>query len=184
MFFRDKHKLIKDGQKRLIGNKSFPVGRSFNDLIPRLDSKEFISNYEYFTFGDLLDEVRKAGKNCLISSFDVKDAFKNCRMATSELWQQVYKIQGKFYIDLGGTFGSRNAGDAWNRLMELLVRSARKRCKILAIFCYVDNLIIITPPLNGKPDFDRAKSEFESVLKFMVQAGVPVHELLKPTHRP
>src|ERR1700722_4261314 len=180
MFFKDKHKFIQDGQKRLIGNKSHPTGRSFNDLVPRLDSKEFISNYEYFTFGNLLGEIQKAGKNCLLSSFDVKDAFKNCRMATSELWQQVYKIQKKFYIDLGGTFGSRNAGDAWNRVMEVLVRSARKHCNVQAIFCYVDNIIIITPPLNGKPDLDRANREFESVLKFMIQAGVPVHELLTP----
>src|ERR1700722_15810956 len=95
MFFRDKHKFIKDGKKRLIGNKSFPVGRSFNDLVPRQDSKAFIHDYEYFTFGDLLKEIRKAGKNCLISSFDVKDASKNCKMATSDLWQQVYEIQGK-----------------------------------------------------------------------------------------
>src|ERR1700722_11381156 len=180
MFFKDKQKFIQDGQKRLLGNKSYPVRRSFNDLIPRLDSKEFISNYEYFTFGNLLGEIQKAGKNCLLSSFDVKDAFKNCRMATSELWQQVYKVQKKFYIDLGGTFGSRNAGDAWNRVMEVLIRSARKHCKVQAIFCYVDNIIIITPPLNGKPDLDRANREFESVLKFMIQAGVPVHELLTP----
>src|ERR1700744_4616992 len=180
MFFKDKHKFIQDGQKRLIGNKSFPLGRSFNDLVPRLDSKEFISNYDYFTFGNLMEEIKKAGKNCLLASFDVKDAFKNCRMAKSELWQQVYKIQNKFYIDLGGTFGSRNAGDAWNRVMEVLIRSARKHCKIQGIFCYVDNIIIITPPLNGKPDHDRANREFEAVLKFMIQAGVPVHELLTP----
>ena len=34
LFFRDKHKFIKDGQKRLIGNKSFPIGKSF--LVPRM----------------------------------------------------------------------------------------------------------------------------------------------------
>ena len=100
-----------------------------------------------------MEEVKKAGTNCLLSSFDVKDAFKNCRMAKSELWQQIYKVQKKFYIDLGGTFGSRNAGDAWNRVMEVLIRSARKHSNIQRIFCYVDNFIIITPPLDGKPDY-------------------------------
>src|ERR1700722_18917645 len=124
----------------------------------------------------------ETGKNCLISSFDVKDAFKNCKMATSDLWQQVYEIQGKYYIDLGGTFGSRNAGDAWNRVMELLIRSARKWCKIEAIFCYVDNIIILTPPLDGRPDYDRAKTEFESVFKYMTLAGVPLHEFLGPDY--
>ena len=124
LFFRDKHKWVHDGQKRLIGNKSFPLGRSFNDLVPRRDTSHFIDGYTYFTFNKLVESVRQVGPNCLLASFDVKDAYKNCRMATSEIWQQVYRIADTYYIDLGGTFGSRNAGDAWNITMEL-IRSAR-----------------------------------------------------------
>jgi len=112
LFFRDKHKFVQDGQKRLIGNKSYPENRSFNDLVPRQDTSYYIPNYSYFTLTKLIAMIKQAGPNCLLASFDAKDAFKNCRMATSELWQQVYKVGQEYFIDLGGTFGSRNAGDA------------------------------------------------------------------------
>src|ERR1700722_15579336 len=35
-------------------------------------------------------------------------------------------------------------------------------------------------PIKWQTRPDRANREFESVLKFMIQAGVPVHELLTP----
>jgi len=50
LFFRPKHKYINDGQFRLIGNKSFPQGRSFNDLIDRQDTATLNPDYKYYTF--------------------------------------------------------------------------------------------------------------------------------------
>src|SRR2546423_1382009 len=64
--------------------------------------------------------------------FDVKDAYKNCRMRPEDLWQQVYLVGGKYFLDLGGMFGSRNAGDAWNLVMEFIVQCIRHHCKALS----------------------------------------------------
>jgi hypothetical protein len=141
IFFRPKHRFVDDGEFRLIGNKSFPIGRSFNDLVPRRDCKSFISNYEYFTFSKFLSLVQTLGKNTLISHFDVCDAYKNCKMKPKALWQQVYKCNDLYYVDLGGTFGSRNAGDAWNLVMELIIASMKKWCGVEFLYYYVDNAL-------------------------------------------
>lgn len=117
LFFRPKHKFTDDGLFRLIAHRSFPEGISFNDLIERKDSSAFIPNYKYFTVRDFIQLLAKLGKGTLIKTY------KQCRMAEGELWQQVYKVGKKFFIDLGGMFGSRNAGDAWNLLMELMMSS-------------------------------------------------------------
>ena len=104
IFFRPKHKFINDGQSRMICNKSFPPGRSFNDLVERRDTCVFNKDYKYFTFQAFLDQVRRCGRNSLIALFDVKDAYKNCRMRPDQLWQQCYRIGTDYYVDLGGTY--------------------------------------------------------------------------------
>jgi len=112
LFLIPKHKFVKDGEFRLIANRSFPDGRSFNDLVDRRDCTAFIPGYSYYTFQAFLEQVRRLGPRCLIGLFDVKDAYKHCRMRHQDLWQQIYLVGGKYFVDLGGMFGSRNAGDA------------------------------------------------------------------------
>ena len=90
LFFRPKHKWRDDNQFRLIGNKSYPTHGSFNDLIARADCKQFIPNYSYFTFHDFIMSLERLGRNTLMSLFDVKDAFKNCRIRPDDLWA-IYK---------------------------------------------------------------------------------------------
>ena len=181
LFFRPKHKFINDGKLRLIGNKSFPNGRSFNDLVDRRDCQFFFSNYKYFTMQSLVEKIRQLGPKCLLSQFDVKDAYKNCKMAPADLWQQVYRVGKEYFVDLGGTFGSRNAGDAWNITMELIIQSMRRFCKAPGLEYYVDNGINITPSASGKPDVAKAKAEFDAILFFLEEAKVPFHDVHAPS---
>ena len=118
IFFRPKHKFTNDGEFRMICNKSFPNGRSFNDLVERNDMARFDPDYKYFTFQKFLEQIKRCGKNALIALFDIRDAYKQCRMRPDQLWQQCYRIGNEYYIDLGGTFGSKNAGDSWNIVMD------------------------------------------------------------------
>ena len=149
----------------MIGNKSFPVRRSFNDLVDRLDCKSFMPDYQYFTFQKFLSQVSRLGKNTLISLFDVKDAYKHCRMRPDQLWQQVYRVGDSYFVDLGGTFGSRNAGDAWNRVMELIVSSMRHHGSLKELNYFVDNGENCTPPLDSNtPDWRRARDEFKFII--------------------
>lgn len=179
-FLRPKHKLIAGGEYRLIGNRSFPIGRSFNDLVPRCDATKFIAGYEYFTFRKFLDQLARLGRYTLVSLFDVRDAYKNCRMRADQLWQQIYHVGGMYFIDLGGMFGSRNAGDSWNLVMELIVASIRHNGKLRELNYFVDNGENCTPPVNGKPDMKRARREYEYIIWFLEKAKVPYHEAQGP----
>jgi len=180
VFFRPKHKYKDDGQFRLIGNKSFPNGRSFNDLVDRQDTAALIPDYKYYTFQTFLKDLRILGRNTLISQFDVKDAYKHCRMKPELLWQQFYKIDDEYFVDLGGTFGSRNAGDSWNLLMELIILSIREDCKVPYLNYFVDNGVNLTPATKGKRNTNQANQEFEQIIKFLTIAKVPFHQLDPP----
>lgn len=112
------------------------------------------------------------------------DAYKQCRVHRDDLWQQVYKAGGKFYIDLGGIFGSVNAGDAWNLVMELIISSMRASVSWELIFYYVDNAIVLTPPISDDgPDKVGAGKVFSRVVAFLDQAAVPYHQVVPPTTR-
>lgn len=183
-FLLPKHKLVPSDEFRLIGNRSYPIARSFNDLVERRDATKFILDYEYFTFRKFLDQLARLGRNTLISLFDVRDAYKNCRMRADQLWQQVYKVEGKFFIDLGGMFGSRNAGDAWNIVMELIVASIRYHGQLRELQYFVDNGENCTAPLHdGRPDEARARKEYGYILWFLAMARVPYHQAQEPATR-
>lgn len=179
-FLIPKHKLVPNGEFRLIGNRSFPLLRSFNDLVARQDATKFIPNYEYFTFRKFLDQIARLGQNTLVSLFDVRDAYKNCRMRADQLWQQVYKVNDKYFVDLGGMFGSRNAGDAWNIVMELIIASIRHHGQLKELNYFVDNGENCTPPSKGQPDNARATREYGYILWFLEKAKVPYHEAQAP----
>ena len=179
-FLIPKHKLVPNDEFRLIGNRSFPLLRSFNDLVARQDATKFIPNYEYFTFRKFLDQIARLGQNTLVSLFDVRDAYKNCRMRADQLWQQVYKVNDKYFVDLGGMFGSRNAGDAWNIVMELIIASIRHHGQLKELNYFVDNGENCTPPSKGQPDNARATREYGYILWFLEKAKVPYHEAQDP----
>jgi ribonuclease HI len=180
LFFLPKHKWMKDSGFRLISNKSFPQGRSFNDLTERQDCTAFFSGYKYFTFQSFMEQVKRLGPNCLFAQFDVRDAYKNIKIKPDE-WQQVYCIGDKFFVDLGGMFGSRSAGDSWQLVMEFIAICLRRNCHIEELYYYVDNNIILTPPIEGKVDKFKADKDFKSILEFLGKAGVPYHDTCPPS---
>lgn len=183
LFFRPKHKFINDGKFRLIAHRSFPEGLSFNDLVDRQDCTSFIPGYQYFTLAHFISLITSIGKGTLISLFDVKDAYKQCIMHPEDLWQQVYRVGSKFFVDLGGMFGSKNAGDAWNLVMELIISSLAAKANLPYLRYYVDNGVNLTPPENGKPNLSKASSDFDAILKFMTAGKVPIHDIVAPTTR-
>lgn len=179
-FLRPKHRFKDIGKFRLISHRSFPRGRSFNDLVPRNDCKMYYSDYQYFTFATFLSMVAEMGNNTLVGCFDVKDAYKQCKTHPSNLWQQVYKVGDVFYIDTGGMFGSKNAADTWNLVMELITESMKARFNLRFLRYFVDNGVNLTPPVNGEPDTHVASTEFKQILQFLTDAGVPFHEVVEP----
>lgn len=51
------------------------------------------------------------------------------------------------------------------------------------IFYFVDNAIVLTPPMPDGPDRDGADKVFSGVVDFLDQAAVPYHQVVPPTTR-
>lgn len=181
LFFIPKHKFIKDSGYRLIANRSYPVGRSFNDLVERHDCTKYISGYTYYTFQSFITRLQQLGSRCLIALFDIKDAYKNCKIRPEELWQQLYRVGNKYFIDLGGMFGSRSAGDSWQLVMEFLAICIREHCKVPELKYFVDNNINLTPAVNGREDTVKANTDFDAIIQFLTEAAVPYHDIVRPS---
>ena len=71
----------------------------------------------------------------------------------------MYKVEGKYFVDLGGMFGSRNAGDAWNLVMELVVASIRFRGNLRELNYFVDNYFVTTVRLQATEGLMLAEPE-------------------------
>ncbi len=157
LFTIPKHKWSNDGKRRLIFHKSFPNGESINAITPRHDAATFFPRgmFHYLT---LLAIISKAGKGCLIITFDAKDAYKQLYVKLEELYQQVFKAGGKFYVDLCASFGALYGNDSYSTF-------AYVHCFCLAaatgtvgwLFQYVDNYILIIPN-SGKTTSLRVES--------------------------
>jgi len=116
LFTIPKHKWVDDGKRRLIFHKSFPVGESINAITPRHDAATFFpkGHFSYLTLARILAIIAKAGRGCLIITFDAKDAYKQLFVNIEDLHQQVFKAGGKFYVDLCASFGVLYGNDSYS----------------------------------------------------------------------
>ncbi len=159
LFTIPKHKWANDGKRRLIFHKSFPKGESINAVTPRHDAASFFPKgvFFYLTLAKILSIITKAGKSCLIITFDAKDAYKQLLVRLEDLFQQVFKAGGKFYVDLCASFGALYGNDSYSTF-------AYVHCFCLAaatgtigwLFNYVDNYILVIPH-TGKTTSVRAQ---------------------------
>ena len=80
-------------------------------------------------------------------------------------------------------FGSTNAGDSWNLVMEFLISTMRARLQLAELNYYVDNAVNCTPPRLGRENARDAASEFDRMIDFLKAARVPYHEEAAPSTR-
>ena len=83
------------GKIRPVINVSSPPGRSFNDNI-NLTSMEkvFMSSPKKFSYS-----VLAAGKNSIMTKFDMKDAYKNVPCNIADLRLQGFQWGGKYFAE-------------------------------------------------------------------------------------
>lgn len=185
LFTIPKHKWINDGKRRLIFHKSFPKGESINAITPRHDAAIFFprGTFHYLTLAKILAIITKAGKGCLIITFDAKDAYKQLYVKLDDLYQQVFKAGGKFYVDLCASFGALYGNDSYSTF-------AYVHCFCLAaatgtvgwLFHYVDNYILVVP-YSGKTTSVRASLSMFCLRREVNRSGLQTHEWVGPTHR-
>lgn len=102
LFTIPKHKWSNDGKRRLIFHKSFPNGESINAITPRHDAATFFPRgvFHYLTLAKILAIIFKAGKECLIITFDAKDAYKQLYVKLEDLYLKLGASSTSIYVPL------------------------------------------------------------------------------------
>ena len=93
----------------------------------------------------------------------------------------MYRVGGRYFVDLGAMFGSRNAGDSWNLTMEFIVQAMKQHTRVDNVDYYVDNAVYHYPPSEGQDNTRLANEEFKRIIEFLRVANVPYHEVVEPT---
>ena len=186
LFTIPKHKWANDGRLRLIFHKSYPLGLSINSVTPHLDVATFFppGQHNYFSLAPAMSMIHKGGKGTLIIQFDARDAYKQLRVATKDLHQQVFMAGGKFYVDFCASFGSLYGNDAYSRFAYVhrvcLARAAK--CPLLQH--YVDNYFDPTPfRLSAKETMREALAKVIRLRRELEESGIFYHEFQGPTTR-
>ncbi len=104
-----------DGGWRRIHHLSHPYGESVNDYIP-----DGVGEMRYKCFQEVLQLVINAGRYCVIMKRDVKNAFRNVRVAPQHRWLLGFRWEGRYYKETCLLFGLATAPFIFNLFAEAL----------------------------------------------------------------
>ena len=186
LFTIPKHKWVNDGRLRLIFHKSYPLGLSINSVTPHLDVATFFpkGKHKYFSLAPAMSMIHKGGKGTLIIQFDAKDAYKQLRVATKDLHQQVFMAGGKFYVDFCASFGSLYGNDAYSRFGHVHKVCLARAAKCPQLQVYVDNYFDPTPfKISAKETMREALAKAVRLRRELQESGIFFHEFQGPTTR-
>ena len=137
---------------------------------------------DYDTFRKILEAIAGMGKGTVMFFVDVKSAYKLLNINPQEWFLQVFRIGKEFFVGLTGMFGDVAAGDNWDRFMRVLLAILRRLFPEVIWFCYVDNIVGLIPPLNGRiPNWFLAVSTFKKFISLTKDIGLPIHDEIEPT---
>jgi hypothetical protein len=136
-----------NGDFRRIHHLSHPLGSSVNDGIP-----ENYGYLKYDTFQDVLNLVVKAGRHCVITKRDIKNAFRNIPVAPHEQWLLGFSWNGVFYKETCLSFGLRTAPFIFNLFAEALHWMLHSYLGWQELVHYLDDFIYIKPATQCSPE--------------------------------
>jgi hypothetical protein len=111
---------------RPIINMSEPKGKSFNDnLNEKAMEKVWMSTAKSFSY-----KLISAGRNCLMSKYDLKDAYKNIPARIQDWRLQGFKWCGKYFFETKMIFGASPSVANFDILGSTIVELAVQRCGI------------------------------------------------------
>jgi hypothetical protein len=111
---------------RPIINMSEPKGTSFNDnLNEKAMEKVWMSTAKSFSY-----KLISVGKNCLISKYDLKDAYKNIPARMQDWRLQGFKWGGKYFFETKMIFGASPSVANFDILGSTIVELAVQKCSI------------------------------------------------------
>jgi len=128
---------------RIVLNVSLPENFSFNSNIKE-EKMEKVKMSSARLFGY---SVKKAGKNALMSKFDLKDAYKNIPCKESDLRLQGFSWLNKYFFECTQIFGARTAVANFDILGNTLKTIAHVGCEIPSDLVHrqLDDVPIVGP---------------------------------------
>jgi len=125
---------------RVIHNLSHPFGgASINAGIARED-------YAMQSFDDALVGIRRFGRGCLLTKFDVRSAFKLVPVRPEDRALLGLRWQEQYYYEVVLPFGLRTSGYRWEEFAEALHFLLERRLGIQLVIHYVDDFLLVAPP--------------------------------------
>jgi hypothetical protein len=143
-----------DGNFRRIHHLSHPPGRSVNDGIP-----ESYGHLKFDTFQDVLDAVVRAGRHCVITKRDIKNAFRNIPVAPHEQTLLGFSWNGQTYQETCLSFGLRTAPFIFNLFAEALHWMLVSYLHWQDLVHYLDDFIYIKAAPDCSPEVFQADDE-------------------------
>src|SRR6185295_13528017 len=110
---------------------------------------------------------------CLLTQFDAKDAYKQLYIWVADLNQQIFEIDGLFFVDWCAVFGSLYGNDIYSAFGNAHCRCLSAMASTPFLRVYVDNYINITPFLtSGKRTMIRALEETARLVQGLRESGL------------
>jgi hypothetical protein len=160
---------------RVIHHLSYPRNESYasiNSLINNIECK-------LVKFSEVLMEVYKKGKNCLMAKYDIKSAFRLIRVRIQDQHLLGMSFKGKFYYELCLPFGLKSAPGLFE-LFATAIEAFLHNSGIKIVRHYIDDYITIS--VASQP---LAQLDYDKVIKMFkkLKINLSVEKLQKPATR-
>ena len=133
------------GKKRLILDLSSPHNKDHIPSINELISPE-VCSLKYTKVDDAINIITKLGVGCLLSKFDIRDAFKIIPIRP-DLWPyHCIKWDNKYYNYVRLAFGSRSSPKIFTTLSEALQWIAKNNYGVKHFLYLLDDFLSLEEP--------------------------------------
>ena len=133
----------RNGKARPVLNVSSPAGSSYNDNVNVHGlEKVHMSSPRNFSYS-----VLKAGRNAIMSKFDMKDAYKNVPCKLKDIRLQGFQWGGKYFAETAQIFGATPAVTNYDILGNTVATVAKVSCQIPSCLVHrqIDDVPVVAP---------------------------------------
>ena len=158
---------------RVIHHLSYPrdyTNTSINSQIADIEC-------EYLAFGTVCQQVVRLGKGCLLSKFDIHEAFKYIRVRKDQQYCLGMRFKGLYYYERCLPFGLKSA-PALFELFATAINQFISKAGVAYIYHYMDDFICVSTPQSALQDYDVTIKMFSEL-----NISLSADKLQRPTTR-
>ena len=159
-------RLKPDDSVRIILDLSQPTNNSVNGGICK---EEYSVQYEPFDVAT--DMVRRIGRNCYLSKFDIKSAFRLLPVKPSERYMLGMQWLNAYFVDCQLPFGCRSSPFIFSVFSDLLAWILANKDRLTEQTHYLDDFL-----LGSKGTIEVANSELQTAIRTFSYMNIPLAE--------